>query len=116
MIARPAPTRTAARRPPPSLLGRSLDLDLAAVAQLGKAARTPSLLGRLFFAFALLLALDAQRRDRPGQQAPERDRPAPVPPDVDLVGVEPGDLLGDLAKQELLPVVQPHLGREQLFL
>src|SRR4051812_27709466 len=107
MIARPAPIRTAARRPARSLLGRSLDLDLAAIAQLGKAARAPSLLGRLLFPFALFLALDAQRRHRPGQEAPERDRLAAVLADVDLVGVEPGDLLGDLAKQELLPVVQP---------
>src|SRR5438552_1255806 len=119
MIARPAPTGsgwTAARGPAVSLLGRSLDFDLAAVAQLGKTARAPGLLGRLLFPFALFLALDAQRRYRPRQQTPERDRLAAVLADVDLIGIQPGDLLVDLAKQELLAVVEAHLGREQLFL
>ena len=72
-----------------SLLGRGLDFDFAAVAELGESAGTAGLLGRLLFPLALLLALDAQRRDRPRQQAPERDRLAAVLADVDLVGVQP---------------------------
>src|SRR6266700_3417815 len=68
-----------------------------------------------FLALALLLAIDAQRRHRTRQQAPERDRLAALLAHVDLVVLQAVQLLGHLAQQELLAVVQPHLGREDLF-
>src|SRR5947209_850885 len=78
---------------------------------------TPArLLGRGLLAFTLLFAVDAQRRHRPREQPAERDRLAALLANVDLVVVETDQLLRNLAEQEFLPIVQPHLGREDLFL
>src|SRR6185312_3951025 len=99
-----------------SLLGGDLRFGVAAVAQLAESApRAARLLAGLLLALALLLAVDAERGDGPRQKTAERDLLAAVFTDVDLVRVEPGQLLGDLAEQELLPVVEAHLGREDLL-
>src|SRR5207253_2994061 len=76
----------------------------------------PLLRLRLLLFFRLLLAVDAQGGDRPGQEALEADGLAAGLAVIDGAFAKTCQRARDLAEQELLAVTQPQLGGEQLLL
>src|SRR3990170_1401250 len=70
----------------------------------------------LLLLLPLLLAVDAQRGDRAGDQAAVADRLAALLALVDGPRLQPVEGAVDLAQQPLLTVAQAQFGREQLLL